>query len=235
MNYKNVLLSNDDGYDSIGLKIVEKYFKSVGVYPTTVAPLEQKSGASSSITICGKLIVKKVADKVFAVDGTPVDCVKIATKNLLKELPDLVVSGINKGDNTGQSVIYSGTIGAVLESARQEIDSVAFSFYTAYKREVDFNEESLFLMVKDFFENNYSGGFVSVNLPNCDYSKFKGFKNMPISKATFVEKYTEVEEGVFEVGLDSFKEEHKCETISLKENWGTISPMMVDWTDYTRL
>lgn len=235
MKYKNILLSNDDGYDSLGLEIVEKYFKSLGSHTTIIAPLKQQSGTSSAITIFGKLRLEKKSENLFVVDGSPVDCVKIGLKNILKSKPELVVSGINKGDNTGQSVFYSGTVGAAFEGARQGIDSVAFSFFTNCDRTVEFNENALFMMIKEFFENHYIGGFVSVNFPNCDYSNFKGFKKVEISTSNYIEKYEEIEPTVFEVTLDYFEESENSETYLLKENWATISPMKTNWTDYSKL
>jgi len=235
MKNKNILITNDDGYDSVGIKILENYFSKIKSNYKIVAPLEQRSGASSSITIYGKLKVSKINSSCFAVDGTPVDCVKFGLKNIFPTKPNLVVSGINKGDNSGFSVLYSGTIGAVFESTMQNINSVAFSLFTDAKNEIEFNVEALEKMVSHFFKDEYSGGFVTVNFPHCEYEDFKGFKWVKLSTSTFVEKYTEIEDGIYEIGLDYYREEEGSETTLLKDNWATITPLKVDLTDFSKL
>ena len=235
MKYNNILLTNDDGYDSIGLKVLQKYLSKQESSFKVVAPIEQRSGASAAITIYGKLHVKKIDETVYAVDGTPVDCVKFALKNICQTKPDLVISGINKGDNSGESVIYSGTVGAVMESTVQGCNSVAMSLFTNADQHMPYNEDALENMVSDFFENEYTDGFVSVNFPHCEYKDFKGFKWIEVSTSTFVEKYEEIEEGVYQICLDYYREDQKSETTYLKENWATISPMKIDYTDHERL
>ena len=235
MKYNNILLTNDDGYDSIGLKILQSYFSKEHSNYKVVAPIEQRSGASAAITIYGTLKVEKHGEQIYAVGGTPVDCVKFALKNVFDPLPNLVVSGINKGDNSGESVIYSGTVGAVIESAVQGCNSVAMSLFTDADEKVGFNEDALENMVSDFFDNEYVDGFVSVNFPPCDYKDFKGFKWLEVSTSTFVEKYEEIEDGLFKICLDYYREAQNSETTYLKENWATISPMKIDFTDHERL
>ncbi len=235
MKFQNVLITNDDGYDSIGISILKKYFKSNSCTSTTVAPKTQHSGASSSITIYGKLKVEKTDKHEYAVEGTPVDCTKFALKNVLENKPDLVVSGINKGDNAGQSVLYSGTVGAAYEAALQGIDSVALSLFTDADEKVVFDTDALYKMVEAYFQKEYCEGFVSVNFPHCSFEEFKGFKWIEISTSTFVEKYTEVEDGVYEIGLDYYREDENSETYYLKDNWATISPIITDWTDRSKL
>ncbi len=235
MKYTNILLTNDDGYDSSGLKILETYLSKKDVKFNTVAPVEQRSGASSSITIYGQLKTDKIRENCIAVNGTPVDCVKFGLKNICHGNSDLVISGINKGDNCGESVFYSGTVGATIESTLQGVDSVAMSLYTAIDNSVKFNEDALESMVSDFFENEYSGGFVSLNFPNCTYSEFMGFKWVELSSSTFVEKYTEIEDGIFEIGLDYYREEDESETTLLKKNWATITPLKISVTDYSKM
>ena len=93
----------------------------------TVAPDREQSAVSHSLTLHRPLLVEEVMDKVYAVNGTPTDCVNVAVHGILPGRPDLVVSGINKGANLGDDVTYSGTVSAALEAAIMGIPSFAIS------------------------------------------------------------------------------------------------------------
>ena len=110
----HILLSNDDGYQAPGLKALFESVEDHGEI-TIVAPNENKSGASSSLTLSKSITVNACGERCFAVDGTPVDCVHIGLNGLLDSEPDMVISGINAGSNLGDDVLYSGTVGAALE------------------------------------------------------------------------------------------------------------------------
>ncbi|MDR0337784.1 MAG: 5'/3'-nucleotidase SurE, partial [Planctomycetaceae bacterium] len=126
----NILLTNDDGIYAPGLAAMAQALRRLGnVY--VVAPLREQSGVSHSITFLTPLTVKNVfVDEVhwgWAVDGSPADCVKLGTAEILPELPDLIVSGINCGLNAGINVLYSGTVAAAIEGAFYGITSFAVS------------------------------------------------------------------------------------------------------------
>ena len=122
----HILLSNDDGYQAPGLKALLESTKEHGEI-TIVAPSENKSGASGSLTLSKVLTVTASGERCFAVDGTPVDCVHIGLNGLLDNEPDMVISGINSGSNLGDDVLYSGTVGAALEGRRLTYPGVAVS------------------------------------------------------------------------------------------------------------
>ena len=113
-----ILLSNDDGVHSEGIIALEKSLQDVGeVY--TVAPDREQNSMSHALTLHRPLRVLDMGSRRFAVDGTPTDCVKLALTGLLPIRPELVVSGINKGPNLGDDVIYSGTVSAAIEGAQR--------------------------------------------------------------------------------------------------------------------
>ena len=122
----HILLSNDDSYQAPGLKALLESTKEHGEI-TIVAPSENKSGASGSLTLSKVLTVTASGERCFAVDGTPVDCVHIGLNGLLDNEPDMVISGINSGSNLGDDVLYSGTVGAALEGRRLAYPGVAVS------------------------------------------------------------------------------------------------------------
>lgn len=123
-----ILLSNDDGINGHGLKVLEKIARTLSDDVWIVAPELDQSGASHSLTLRDPLRIREVSPKKFAVSGTPTDSVMIAVSHILKDKrPDLVLSGVNYGSNMAEDVTYSGTIAAAFEGALLNIRSIAFS------------------------------------------------------------------------------------------------------------
>jgi 5'-nucleotidase len=121
-----ILLTNDDGYRSDGLAALASALSPLGEV-TIVAPVEEASAIGHALTLRRPLRLDKISDRVYGVDGTPTDCVNIAVTQVYKQLPDLVVSGINKGWNLGDDVTYSGTVAGALEGALLGVASLAVS------------------------------------------------------------------------------------------------------------
>ena len=121
-----ILVSNDDGYLAPGLQALADAVRPFGEI-FVVAPEQNHSGASNSLTLNRPLSVHRGANGFLFVNGTPTDCVHIALTGLLAERPDLVVSGINDGQNMGDDTIYSGTVAAAMEGYLFGIPSIAFS------------------------------------------------------------------------------------------------------------
>ena len=121
-----ILVTNDDGYRSEGIHALVNALREVGEV-TIVAPVQEASAIGHALTLRRPLRLEPMEDRVFAVDGTPTDCVNIAVTQVFKGLPDLVVSGINKGWNLGDDVTYSGTVAGALEGALLGIPAIAVS------------------------------------------------------------------------------------------------------------
>jgi 5'-nucleotidase len=121
-----ILVTNDDGYRSAGIRALALALREVGDV-TTVAPVLEASAIGHALTLRHPLRLEMIDDRVFAVDGTPTDCVNVAVAHVFKGLPDLVVSGINKGWNLGDDVTYSGTVAGALEGALLGVPSIAVS------------------------------------------------------------------------------------------------------------
>ena len=121
----NILLTNDDGYNSEGINLLVKLIGKYGDV-TIVAPKEAMSGKGVSIIYGRPVEVKKVSDNVFVMEGTPADCTAFGLSSLDKKF-DLVVSGINNGFNLSWDTMYSGTIGACLQALTYRVPAIAFS------------------------------------------------------------------------------------------------------------
>ena len=121
-----ILLSNDDGYFAPGLAALAEALSGLGEV-VVVAPEQNRSGASNSLTLDRPLHLKKAANGFYFVNGTPTDCVHLAVTGMLDDLPDIIVSGINHGANMGDDTIYSGTVAAATEGYLLGIPSIAIS------------------------------------------------------------------------------------------------------------
>jgi 5'-nucleotidase len=122
----SILITNDDGIHAPGLRaLVDALQDSATV--TVVAPLHERSAAAQSLTLRQPIYCDQIAEREFAVEGTPADAMILAFHTLLPEKPDLVISGINRGGNMGENVYYSGTVGAAMEAAINRVPAIAVS------------------------------------------------------------------------------------------------------------
>jgi 5'-nucleotidase len=135
-----ILVTNDDGYRSDGIRALAEALRAVGSNAdvTIVAPVSEASAIGHALTLRRPLRLEEIATGTFAVDGTPTDCVNIAVTQVFKGLPDLVVSGINKGYNLGDDITYSGTVAGALEGALLGVPSIAVSL-RATRGDYDFS------------------------------------------------------------------------------------------------
>ena len=183
-----ILLSNDDGINAKGIEAMRGALEKIAdVF--VVAPETEMSAVGHAITITDPLRVRKVMrdGSLFgiAVDGTPADCVKIAARAILPEKPDIVISGINQGQNVATNVIYSGTVSAATEGMILGIPSIAISLASFTSRDFSVAAEygvKMALMVKE--KGLPEGVLLNVNIPAVPADKIKGVKvcRMGVSK-----------------------------------------------------
>ncbi len=178
MNKKErlILVTNDDGYRSKGIRELAKLAKEFGEV-VIVAPKEVESGTSHSVTLRKPLYVNEIQDGYYCT-GKPADCVKIAIHKLINRKPDLVLSGINHGSNSSVSSIYSGTIGAAREASLNGIPSIGFSLLD-YMEDADFDASVHFArkIIKAALENEFTGNYcLNVNIPKLKLEEIQGIK-----------------------------------------------------------
>ena len=164
-----ILLTNDDGIYSPGLSAIEKSLRRLGDV-VVVAPATEQSGVGHAITFLTPLSAKKVfIDEEhwgWAIDGTPADCVKIGITQICSQKPDLVVSGINNGLNSGINVLYSGTVGAAVEAAFYGLNSFAVSLEHSEKDGFSRAAEIAVDLIEHVLESsNGSVGLYNINIP----------------------------------------------------------------------
>lgn len=182
-----ILISNDDGYSAPGIlalhgALIERLGNRVQLQ--VMAPAQDRSGASNSLTLDRPLTVRTAANGFQYVNGTPTDCVHIAVTGLLKERPHLVVSGINNGANMGDDTIYSGTVAAAMEGFQCGIPAIAFSL-TGKGYE---NLESAAKVAAEFTErvihdlDKLGQILLNVNIPPLPYEELKGYELTRLGK-----------------------------------------------------
>jgi 5'-nucleotidase len=165
-----ILISNDDGYLAPGIVALADALAAIADI-VVVAPDSNRSGASNSLSLDRPLSLQQAANGFYFVNGTPTDCVHIALTALLKEMPDLVVSGINNGANMGDDTLYSGTVAAATEGFLFGIPAIAFS-------QVSYgwaNVESAARLARDIvlrrFDALQQPYLLNVNIPNLPYGE----------------------------------------------------------------
>ena len=171
-----ILISNDDGVTAPGLAAL---YGALADYAecVVVAPEQDKSGASSSLTLDRPLHPHTLANGFISINGTPTDCVHLAIHGLLEQQPDMVVSGINLGANLGDDVLYSGTVAAALEGRFLDRPSFAFSLVS---RQVD-NLPTAAFFARKLLEAHASMNLpprtvLNVNIPNLPLAKIRGIQ-----------------------------------------------------------
>lgn len=177
-----ILVSNDDGYLAPGLAALAGAMRPFGTV-TVVAPEQNSSGASNSLTLARPLTVSTAPDGVIFINGTPSDCVHVALTGLLEQRPDLIVSGINNGQNMGDDTIYSGTVAAAMEGFLFGIPSMAFSLIDKGYEHLDTAAAMATEVVRRHLERPLPGPFLlNVNVPNRPLAEIKGIMATRLGK-----------------------------------------------------
>lgn len=169
---KEILITNDDGYESEGLLALIDALKDLA-HITVVAPSTEKSACGHSLTLTKPLSFVSVGDDFYKLDdGTPSDCVYLALNSLFEfKKPDLLISGINKGSNMGEDITYSGTAAAAMEGVLQGVPSIAISQvmdFTQPASDFTLAKEAIQFLVKKIFAGNFpldEREFLNINIP----------------------------------------------------------------------
>ena len=166
------LLSNDDGYQAPGINELAHTLSSIGEV-VIVAPEENKSASSSSLTLKNPLTISEYKENIYFINGTPTDCVHIALSGFLKFKPDMVISGINDGPNMGDDTIYSGTVAAAMEGYLLDIPSLAISM-SQYDPKHYSTAGQVVLDLIPKIKNLQQSMLLNINIPDIPYNELKG-------------------------------------------------------------
>ncbi len=237
-----ILVCNDDGIDSAGIyELVSELKKSAEV--TVVAPLTEQSAVGHSITMQTPLRVinyyKNGEFFGYAVDGTPADCVKIGIRNILKESPDIVISGINHGSNTAINIIYSGTVSAAREAAIMDVPAIAVSVTNHAAKHFNFASRVAMMLAKEIAEKSLpKGTLLNVNVPDLPEEEIAGILLTKQGKSKWDDIYEQRQDpygrdyywltgSLMEVDNELDKDQK-----AVKNNYVSVTPIHFDLTDY---
>ncbi|ACJ75432.1 stationary phase survival protein SurE [Thermosipho africanus H17ap60334] len=237
----NILVTNDDGVTADGIlclaRTLSKKYKV-----TVVAPETEQSAVGHAITLRLPLWLRKLDInenfEIYSVSGTPADCVKMGIDVVLGEKPDLLISGINRGNNLGTDVVYSGTVSGALEGAIAGVPSIAVSSYsfenpmyeTAAKFILDFLEEFDVRSIPRFTALN-------INVPSVPYDQIKGWKLTRQSKRMYddyFEKRVDPSGGNYYWMMGTIIEDDpdpKADYKAIAENYVSVTPISVFLTN----
>jgi 5'-nucleotidase len=177
-----ILISNDDGYFAPGIEALARALAGMGEV-TVVAPERDRSGASNSLTLDRPLTVRRAPNGFLFVNGTPTDCVHLAVTGLLEHLPDIIVSGINLGQNMGDDTIYSGTVAAAMEGYLFGVPSIAFSHVDKGHAHLDAAAEVAAEVVARFLAEPLTAPILlNVNIPNRPRNELRGMRVTRLGK-----------------------------------------------------
>lgn len=181
-----ILITNDDGIDAPGLVAAEKIARALDPAAEfwVVAPLNERSGVAHCISYVSPARIEQRGERRYAIDGYPADCVLAAVHHLMDGPPDVILSGVNRGNNAAENSLYSGTIGAAMEGALQGLRAVALSqYYGPANRDLDDSFDAAVEhgaeVVRRLLDKGQWGGtdyhlFYNVNFPPCPAADVKG-------------------------------------------------------------
>jgi 5'-nucleotidase len=243
-----IVLTNDDGIDALGLLAARQALEEVGEV-LTVAPDRNRSGVGRSITFGTPLHVeeREMADGGigYACTGTPVDCVRLVALGLMDFEPDIVVSGINHGENLGDDITYSGTVAAAFEGIVIGVPGVAVSlaverpWHDHHEGELHFGPVAGFAarLARVAVKQLPSGRILTVNAPNVPQGELKGARVTKLGRRFYTDELIEVRDAQGRVGYDIYNnppgrhEEEGTDFAAVENGEVSVTPVHLKLTD----
>src|SRR5918912_320428 len=249
-----IVLTNDDGIDAAGLVAARRALEEVGEV-LTVAPDRNRSGVARAITFGTPLHVeeREMADGAigYACTGTPVDCVRLVALGLMDFEPDIVVSGINHGENLGDDITYSGTVAGAMEAIVIGVPGIAVSlsigrpWHETVEENIPLERELHFGPAADFtarltklaFKGLPTGRILNVNAPNLPREKLRGARATKLGRRFYKDELIEVRDNEGRIGYDIYNnppgrhEEEGTDFSAIENDEISITPVHLELTD----
>lgn len=236
---RRILVTNDDGYFSPGIQALATALGAIGDV-TVVAPQREASAVGHGLTLRLPLRLEKVSDAVYAVDGTPTDCVNIALSEVFRTPPDLIVSGINKGLNIGDDVTYSGTVAGALEGALLGYPAIAVSLQY-YPETADFRPAAdiAATLAANLLERPLpSRTFLNVNVPSGPAKGIRVTVQARRNHITKVNKRVDPRGQAYfwiEEAQDDWMPHDRSDYQAIQDGFIAVTPIQPDMTDHESL
>lgn len=236
-----ILLSNDDGYFAPGLAALARALATVAEI-TVVAPERNRSGASNSLTLDRPLSLKRANNGFYFVNGTPTDCVHLAVTGMLEHQPDMVVSGINHGENMGDDTIYSGTVAAATEGFLLGVPSIAVSLASFNGRHFETAAQVTLELVQRYQRSGLGqASLINVNVPDVPLAELKGVCVTRLGKRhkaePVVPQVNPRNETMYWIGAAGGAQDagEGTDFHAVGQGYASVTPLQIDLTDSARL
>lgn len=240
-----ILITNDDGIQAPGLEALKTIAATLSDDIWVVAPETEQSCASHSLSLRRPLRIRSLSPRIYAVDGTPTDCVLLAVKEIIKDKkPDLVLSGINRGSNLGEDVTYSGTIAAAMEGTLLDIPSIALSQSISREKAVPWETPIHYApkLIKQILTKGVPNNtLININFPELPIEEIKGVKVTPQGKRKLGDNlYRNIDpEGTpyYWIGpvRTIAKDPQGSDLEAIGEGYIAVTPIYLDLTNYAVL
>lgn len=241
-----ILITNDDSLYSTGLESLVYFIKDIADV-IVVAPLKLQSAMSNALTVRKRVKLYKIGNfeniSWYGTTGTPSDAIKIAFNIILNKKPDLVLSGINHGNNYSVNSFYSGTLAGALEGLLKETNSISFSL-NDYSFGADFShcKKWVIKIVVSLLKHNENNICLNVNIPKVSDKEIRGIKVVRQSHGRWDEKYEEqksnnLKEKVYFLRGEHFFHENKkgTDVVTLLGNFVSVSPIVKNLTEFNKI
>jgi len=234
-----ILISNDDGYKAKGIKQLTKSLSEIAEV-IVVAPIENKSAASSSLTLGRALKPIQIEKNIYAIDATPTDCVHLALCGFIKESIDLVVTGINFGANLGDDTIYSGTVAGAIEGRFLGLPSIAMSLASWECNHFVTAGEIAKILVTQIDNSQIAyNTILNVNVPDIPLSEIKGIKSTRQGSRHKSEPSIKDKEdsSLYWIGENGKEADNSVGTDfhAISNNFVSVTPLQIDTTSYSEV
>jgi 5'-nucleotidase len=234
-----ILISNDDGYQAKGIKQLAKSLSEIAEV-IVVAPSENKSAASSSLTLGKPLKPIQIEKNIYAIDATPTDCVHLALCGFIKKSIDLVVTGINFGANLGDDTIYSGTVAGAIEGRFLGLPSIAMSLASWECNHFETSGEIAKILVAQIDKSQVpSNTILNVNVPDIPLSEIQGIKGTRLgsrhkSEPSIKDKEDKSLYWIGENGREADNSEG-TDFHAISNNFVSVTPLQIDTTKHSEV
>lgn len=237
-----ILVTNDDGINAPGLKVLERIARALSKEVWVVAPEQEQSGAAHSLTLHLPVRVRNISPRRFAVSGTPTDCVLLALREIIpgKDV-DLVLSGVNRSSNVGDDVTYSGTVAAAMEGTNLDVPSIALSQACSDRERMHWKTAEHFApgLIKKLVKAGWpKNTLINLNFPDCTPDQVKGVRLCPQGKrlvnVALSERVDPKGRPYYWLGGDreNTADRSGVDIDLLERRYITVTPLTLDLTDY---
>ncbi len=240
-----ILLSNDDGVHAAGLQAMYQELKKLGEV-WVVAPLEEKSTTGHALTLHKPLRMISMGPRFYGVSGTPADCVSLGIRQVIKAIPDLVVSGINRGGNLGQDVYYSGTVSAAREACILGIPALAVSLAVDFVKSRNQPESKLHyssaakmaIHLLRKIKKIPKHTLLNLNVPDLAIKKIKGLRlaqqGFRFYSGSILKRKDHRGKDYYWVGgqYKGFREQEFTDCMTVDHGYASVTPLKLDCTDF---